>query len=97
MSKTLLIAGIVFLFASAGFFMYKQLKNINQNQVHFHNRISELEKRMQGLTTALTKKLAPPQPKQVEAPVQNQAEQEKDAEEKEIVIEEIDAEKEKEE
>lgn len=96
MSKTLLIAGIVFLFASVGFFMYKQLKNINKNQVHFHNRISEIEKRVQGLTTAI-KMLAPPQPKQVQTPAQNQSEQEKDAEEKEIVIEEIDADKEKEE
>ena len=52
MSKTLLIAGLVFIFASAGFFMYKQLKNINQNQIHFHNRISELEKRFSAVAQA---------------------------------------------
>ena len=91
MSKTLLIAGLVFIFASAGFFMYKQLKNINQNQIHFHNRISELEKRFSAVAqVAKSLQAKPIQPK----PMKETAEKEnEELNEKEIVIEEVEKEK----
>lgn len=83
MSTTLVIAGIVFVFCSAGFFIYKQLKNINQNQVRFHNRMNELEKGLQTFSSVLSRNQARPvQTKKQEVQAQQ-------PEDEEIVIEQV--------